>query len=290
MRAEKMKDLYTKMLMDETRFDQGVFSSLCNKMIRRDIYVKNQMTVPNSIYYGEDTACTYPCLLDSGSVWVTNMPLYHYRLRADSCVRSARVCMENFRTLYYYLEYRFCTSDYEELLTKQLRLYTWQALLLKAYDRINSDMTLFPFEKIETGMRVAIYGAGLFGQVIMDYCQKSRKLTIAGWFDKRHDIYSYQGLPVLPCAEVLCTDFDVMVIAILNVDIAEHIKEDYIRQGIAESKIDIVNVELLKKLDIKATFGLKRRVLECSNLRFLVQRALHLAYAGLYRNCIRIFP
>jgi len=46
---------------------------------------------------------------------------------------------------------------------------------------------------------------------------------------------------------VTATDFDVMVIAILNTALAQKIKENYIRDGIAADKIDVVDRKILNQ-------------------------------------------
>lgn len=248
--AEDREYLYSRMLMDENVFDQGIFSSLCNKMIRRDIFIKNQMMVPDQIYYGEDTACTFPCLLDAETVWLTNMPLYHYRLRQDSCVRSAEITGANFQKLYGYMKNRFSGSIYEDQLNRQLRLYMWQAVLLKAYGRIDSPMVLFPYEKVRSGMRIAIYGAGLFGQAVAGFCEKSSDVEVTGWFDRQYEAYIQQGFHVMSGEDVVNTEFDIMVIAILNLDIVKAVREDFVMRGIGEHKIDHISAEVLKRLEL----------------------------------------
>ena len=241
-----LEKFYKEMLMNEEKFDQGIFSSLCNKMIRRDIFINNLMPVPDDIYYGEDTACTFPCLLDAEKIHVTNLALYHYRLRADSCVRSTEVGKENFSALYSYLDERFSNNGYAETLKRQLKLYMWQAVLLKGYDNIEEKMPLFPFKTVESGMKVAVYGAGMFGQVIARRCQESDDLSMAGWFDRRNEVYGRQGLPVKPADYVMDIEFDVMVIAILNMEVAERIKNEFIQRGIAGDKMDSIDMEILK--------------------------------------------
>lgn len=256
--AEDRELFYSTMLMDRSVFDQGVFSSLCNKMIRREIFIENQRMVPDQIYYGEDTACTFPCLLDARTIWMTNMPLYHYRLRQDSCVRSAKISAANFQKLYAYMKHRFSGSLYEIQLKGQLKLYMWQALLLKAYDQIDSSMVLFPYEKVKPGMRIAVYGAGLFGQAVVESSRKMKSISVAGWFDRQYEAYVRQGYTVMSNDDVMRTAFDVMVVAILNLAVAEKVKEDCMIRGIAEDKIDIINIEILDHLELPqfCTMGL----------------------------------
>lgn len=247
---EQRKDLYGRMLMNGNFFEYGIQTSLWGKLFKRDIFEKYCMEVPDNISYGEDTACIYPCILAAESVYVTNQLLYHYRMRKGSIVRSAKVSDENFRYLYKTLQSNFERCAYKEILNMQLRYYMWQALLLKGYERIDSRMALFPFEKVRQGMRVAVYGAGLFGQVIENYCRCSKNVSVAAWFDRRCDMYIQQGLSVKSSSDVMHTEFDVLVIAILNVSLAERIKKEYVSLGLSEDKIDLVNMETLDRADL----------------------------------------
>lgn len=247
---KQREDLYGRMLMNSNFFEYGIQTSLWGKLFKRDIFEKCCAEVADVINYGEDTACIYPCVLAAESIYVTNLLLYHYRVRKGSIVRSAKVSEENFRYLHKTLKLNFDRSVYKEILNIQLRYYMWQALLLKGYEYIDSRMLLFPFEKVKPGMRVAVYGAGMFGQVIENYCRCSKDLSVAAWFDRRYDMYIRQGLPVKSSSDVMNTDFDVLVIAILNVSLAERIKEDYVGLGLAEDKIDLVNPEILDRADL----------------------------------------
>lgn len=247
---EQREDLYGRMLMNGNFFEYGIQTSLWGKLFKRNVFERYCMEVADVIRYGEDTACIYPCILESESVYVTNLPAYHYRMRSGSIVRSAKVSDENFRKLYQTLKMHFDRSVYRESLNAQLRYYMWQALLLKGYERIDSRMSLFPFGKVKFGMRVAVYGAGLFGQVIESFCHGSKDLSAAAWFDRRYEMYARQGLPVKSSDEVMNTDFDILVIAILNVSLAECIRKDFVSLGLAEDRIDMVDTDILDKTDL----------------------------------------
>lgn len=242
---EQMKGLYAQMLMDGNFFTQGISPYIWSKLFRRSLLAPCQMRVPDAVSYGEDAACVYPSLLAAGSVYVTNQPLYHYRVRQGSLVRSRQVSEENIRYLYQTLRDSFDAHIQKGALNAQLRYHMWHTCLLKRYDRIRSDLVLFPFPRVKTGMRVAVYGAGLFGQVIEQHCRQTGAVTVAGWFDKRHEEYARQGLAVRSGEDVEAADFDVMVIAILNTALAQKIRAHHIERGIGADRIDVVDRKIL---------------------------------------------
>lgn len=241
----QLSGLYARMLMDGNFFTQGIAPYMWSKLFRRSLLEPCQMQVPDVVSYGEDAACVYPCLLAAGSIYVTDRPMYHYRVRQGSLVRSTRVSEESIRQLYQTLQDSFEPHIQREVLDRQLRYHMWHTCLLKRYEQIRSDMLLFPFSKVKAGMKIAVYGAGLFGQVIEQYCRQTGAVSVAGWFDRRHEGYARQGLAVRSSGDVTDADFDVMVIAILDTALAQKIREQYIGRGIRADQIDVVDRKTL---------------------------------------------
>lgn len=62
-----------------------------SKAIRRDIYIKNQIQVPDSISMGEDGACTIPCIIDANSMFISPECKYYYRYNNLSMTKGKRV-------------------------------------------------------------------------------------------------------------------------------------------------------------------------------------------------------
>lgn len=248
--GENLSGLYERMMMNGEFFVHGIPTNLWGKLFRRDIIREVQLDIPDIIIYGEDAACVYPSFLKAESVYVSKLPLYHYRIRQDSIVHGSPVGTENFRYLYGTLKSCFDVHRQREPLNRQLKYFMWQALLLKEYGKIDSRMALFPFQKVKAGMKVAIYGAGLFGQVIRKYCLDSGVADVSGWFDREYAAYNRQGFEVDAPEAAFNADFDVMVIAILNMTVAKQIEKWYAHSDMEAERIDCVSVEVLKKTDL----------------------------------------
>lgn len=87
--------LMEKMLYTGTFYEQGIIPSLCNKIFKRDILLKNYHKVNDDIRMGEDAVCTYPCLLDAKCVVIDkDFYPYHYRINESSMSHT-------FDTLYF---------------------------------------------------------------------------------------------------------------------------------------------------------------------------------------------
>lgn len=245
---EKEK-LYETMFMNNGFFEFGVSPSLCTKLIRRDILTRNQAKVNDLICYGEDAACTYPCLLDASTICITNLSLYHYRQRQGSIVKNSNIMpRSNFIELYKCLHEKFGEFSLKgENLDKQLHYYMWFVLLVKVYGDFQTNMPLFPFSKVRMGTKIAVYGAGAFGRVIKNFWEHLLGCSVTGWVDLHYETYQKQGADVICIDSLHQLEFDFLVIAILNETLAEKIKEDLVIRGIPEAKIDWVKKSVLAK-------------------------------------------
>ena len=78
---EKLKkEIYPYMLFSVAENRPLIAPSLCNKIIRRSLLKKIILGADESIYYGEDAVCSYPCLLDAQTVYFTK-DKYFYRYK-----------------------------------------------------------------------------------------------------------------------------------------------------------------------------------------------------------------
>ena len=245
---EALQELYHCMMATENFYENGILTYLWSKLFKRDLLYENQMTVPDDVSYGEDAACVYPCLLKARSILITNMPLYHYRIRSDSMVGS-KIGQEKLSLLFDTLKISFLTHPLKKNLAKQLKYFMLQTMLLKCYQDIKHSVTLFPFEKVQSGMRVAVYGAGLFGRIIGQALSHSNLIT-AGWFDKRYESYADQGFPVRSPNDIYDANFDIIVIAVLNIRSAKQIKSDLVHFGIPADKIDYISMSVIEEMDL----------------------------------------
>lgn len=84
-KARLRKEFYPKMLFGGKNSIFGITPSLCNKIFKRDILEAAVMDTDDSISFGEDALCSFPCLLDAQRVCVIDKAYYHYRM-VDSSI------------------------------------------------------------------------------------------------------------------------------------------------------------------------------------------------------------
>lgn len=85
-------DIAEFLLYDENQpfYTCGYSYSLCTKAIKREVYVKYQMLVPDKIKMGEDVAVVLPVLSEIKHVFVSNIALYCYCIIDDSMSHTVR--------------------------------------------------------------------------------------------------------------------------------------------------------------------------------------------------------
>ena len=83
------KEVYPYMLFFPKSNLPGFSPSLCNKIIRRSVLEKVIIETNEKIYYGEDAVCSYPCMLDAESLYVTKDKFFYiYRQTKNSMSRD----------------------------------------------------------------------------------------------------------------------------------------------------------------------------------------------------------
>lgn len=96
---------------------------------------------------------------------------------------------------------------------------------------------IFPFGAIPKGSNIVLYGAGDVGKAFYSQIQSTDYANIVLWLDKRHEVYSGMGLPVSAPRTIIESDYDYVVIAVLNEAIANGIKKDLCQMGANTSQI-----------------------------------------------------
>ncbi len=85
---ELIKNIYPYLIEDKA--NKYFPPSLWAKAYKRELYVTNQMSVPNNISIGEDHACTKPCIRQAKSMYVLDDCLYYYRQNQASMTKNKK--------------------------------------------------------------------------------------------------------------------------------------------------------------------------------------------------------
>jgi len=256
-----MESVYPRMIVNKEFFEWGIFPGVWDKLFRRECLEEFQFAVDERLTMGEDAACTYPCLLNAGSIYILHDCLYHYRQSAGSMVRrcdSTGVERKRFRALYQsVLE---SLDRYKNIydLRQQWREYMLFLMVPRA-DVLYRDMEkmdyLFPFPNVKRGSDIIIYGMGLYGQRLYRFVRATGFCNIVVAVDRNFIELQKQGLEVASPDDIEKYEYDFIVIASSFAKARSSIYHD-LTDKYSASKIYMMDEDLVKSERVLKAFGL----------------------------------
>ena len=212
---------------------------------------------------GEDAAITYSYLSIAKRLVISRIPLYYYRQRHDSIVKS----VENPEIEYYrlgllmsFLKLKLGLVLDEQTLNKQIRYYLYSQILVRSGGlMLNATGGVFfnPFLKVKQNSKVVVYSSGSFGQHILSTNLKANFFNVIKWIDVDfHNLHIGEN-SVTPISSVNNSDFDFLIIATVNHSTYRAIKIELALMGIDENKIISINTDenVVKKLLVDLGFN-----------------------------------
>lgn len=235
--------LYRTMLNCDKGFCLGLQPFLWNKLIRRELAEESITRVDDSIRVGEDGAVIYPAFLEARRIVVLDDCHYHYCLRNGSMSwgheREEKELSEVI-LLHTYLANRFSGSKERYALNEQLKSYTINNMLVRAFGRFAGSKegeALFPFEGIRSGESVILYGAGALGRAVYKYIEKTGTVSVRAWVDQNAEAYKRMGLPVEMPGTIRDNGTEKILIAVQKKQAAKEIEKTLIGMGIEGSRL-----------------------------------------------------
>lgn len=237
------KEIIPVMLCDKEFNECSLRPYLWSKLFKKNILTKHQLCVDEKICCGEDIAVTYPYVLDSESVYLSDYAGYHYVQRQDSMTgMKSSTSQEADKALIRYLENIFAKSKkYSEIMLKQLNQYTKSMLLIRQlnfFDKTSENKKLLPFGGINCNERIAVYGAGRMGKSIYRYLKTLYNEKAILWGDKAYLLHQQMGLPIISPEEIVerQEEYDLLLIAMSSQSVSAAAKEFLVQKGLKKSK------------------------------------------------------
>lgn len=124
-----VKEIYPYMLHSGICQKTALPPSLCNKIIRKDVLKNALEYADNSISFGEDALCSFPCLLDAESVYFCeDKYFYIYRQVPNSLTKAYdEKLLDKFCLLITLLDKSFATRGFDD--NNQLACYATKGSL-----------------------------------------------------------------------------------------------------------------------------------------------------------------
>lgn len=230
--------------------EHGISTYVWNKLFKSEVLKKILFEVPNDIVMGEDAAISYSYLAISKSLVISKIPLYYYRQRHDSIVKS----IENPKTEYYrlgllmnFLKLKLSRNLDRETLNKQIKLYLYSQILVRSGGIIqdkSEDLFFNPFLKAKQNSKIVVYSSGSFGQHILSTNLKTEFFEIIKWIDVDFHDLTIGGNSVQPISSINNIEFDYLIIATINPSTYKSIKTELGLMGIDENKIIQIDTDM----------------------------------------------
>jgi glycosyltransferase involved in cell wall biosynthesis len=232
--------------------EHGISTYVWNKLFKTELLKEVLFDVPNDIVMGEDAAITYSYLSISKRLVISRIPLYYYRQRHDSIVKS----IENPKTEYYrlgllmnFLKLKLSKKLDNQTLNKQIKLYLYSQILVRSGGIIHNkseDLFFNPFLRVKHNSKVVVYSSGSFGQHILTTNIKTRFFEIIKWIDVDFHDLNTGGNSVQPISSINNAEFDFLIIATINPSTFKSIRTELGLMGIDENKIVQIDTDLEK--------------------------------------------
>ncbi|EOS69968.1 hypothetical protein C818_02131 [Lachnospiraceae bacterium MD308] len=233
------KYIYPRMIWDKRKNYFGIDPSLCDKIVKKKLAVLCYENIKDmKISLGEDVALTYPMIKNAETIEIKNQAYYYYQLRKRTEVPPYVADRQFFDKLY--MLFKYLTEQFmgEPILLEQIEYYymyfiLWRKHLYGDYQK-GTDF-LFPFDRIEKGSKIVIYGAGVVGHSYMEQLRKLDFCEVVLWVDNNWREIESRGISAVE--EIKSAVFDKVVIAIESKEICGNVKKTLLNLGV---KLDCI--------------------------------------------------
>jgi len=260
-REQLLEKIFPEMIVGRAFFDWKIYPALWDKLFKKECIMPYQMAVDERLRMGEDAACTYPALLNAGSIYILHECLYHYRQTTSSMVKNIQDYdkeRRQFQLLYRSVDQCF-EKDIEIFNLKEQWLKYVLFLMIprsdglyRGYDKLNF---LFPFRSVYRGCCIILYGAGTYGQRLFQYLKRTGFCRVLLWIDRNYAELQKMGLDVKSPSELETSDCNKVVIANTYEKSRKRLYQE-LTCKYPEKEICMIEEQLIFSAEAREAFGL----------------------------------
>ncbi len=218
--------------------NNGINGGVHIKLFEREILLEQLKYLDKRILFAEDKILLYPSIFKSQNIYVYHKAFYHGVDRDTSLTHSKHDnALEVLQLVFNALKEEFEKTAYKKILLKQLYEY----VMLSCISNINqwTSKPLVPEyyiqEKRIKGKNIVLYGAGKVGQSVYKQIKLYDLCNIVMWVDKKPQMKENVFSPDM----IYNIDFDYILIAVKDQQLAESIECKLVEKGILKEKIII---------------------------------------------------
>lgn len=229
---------YVLGIKKKTILSPSIWSKIFNANLIRKCYEQ----VPDDCCYGEDFICLSYCFFECKKIVLRQRAFYHYVIRDDSLThihvidKIAKEC-----NLYKQLNKVFRKYNVSEYLDEKAKEYfgyvIWNLTREMNKESIFIQNYLFPNINMLKGKRIVLYGAGKVGRDYYTQICRYPECNIVLWVDKNDREYHFPFYEVKEVANIKQCQYDMILIAVKDQNVAIQIKNELIENRVDEQKI-----------------------------------------------------
>ena len=245
--VDRLSPVIKNMIYAQDNISRGILSCIYAKRFETELTKKIFENLDENIYYGEDGEFVYKYIINCKKICVTNNCNYNYRMNNLSVTHNKHDdFLFNINRLYVSLKKAFEKSAYSSELIPQLEKWIFEHIRMSP-EKMGFSCENLPIKfvikcnKEILNKKLIIYGAGKVGK---DYIRQIKKEHLCKnfiWVDKNYVAKeAYLGEFVYSPERIRTYDFDFILIAINNAEVADEIKSEIEKEfGITSEKIII---------------------------------------------------
>lgn len=211
---QQLWDAFNQCVRETPFFCQPIDMSLCNKVIKTELWKTYQLGCPDTLKKNVDDAVILPCILNVDSVYVDSRCFYHY------CVRDSSILWKNqygdydrVLILSEHLIKSFRIAKNHNKINKDFLLYKlFYHFILDVPEKLISDKVCMIYPPIKPQSNIVVYGKGVFANRFIARIKELQYCNVIQNIDK-------SDIDRLNTIDKECYDY--IVIAILNFIIVE---------------------------------------------------------------------
>lgn len=242
--GEALNKLKSEMISKGKFYKHGISTYVWNKVFKRSIVYDCQMNVDERLMIGEDACVSYASVLKSKKVYINDNYDYHYRQHEDSMLKKGgdyTLEIERLKALHKNL---LGFTSFDESLKEQAEDYVLVSCIIRS-GGLYPDNDGYIFGEEFLGKRVVVYNVGTFGQAFVSKIIEKRSCELVGWIDDDYWEYRRCCLNVDPVEAVNGLEFDYLIVAVVDGELSDGIRERLIHLGVKKEKI--ITMDILKK-------------------------------------------
>ena len=235
---EEMNEIFANMIRFHEEHREGVLPYSISKLYRTSMLKDIVKSLDSRITYGEDRELVYKYMMKAKSICISYAPMYYYRYRTGSALHSANHhVLHDINYLYEALYKAFSDNARADVLLPQLEMLMLSRICMSPgymgfSPRFNTIRYLFPYYNFFHDDKVVLYGAGVVGWNYYHQTKHLKDINYVLWVDK-----NYHSDGIQEVKNILGLQYDYILIAVLEQNLAEKIREELKDMNVEVEKI-----------------------------------------------------